>query len=89
LLGARLETEERKMTFETEKIGTTVVEELFGEFNETLRTTGQPDFTLLERCPEAYRKELRSLMNVATLTYHALEPERQALHGNTVEKRAS
>ena len=56
-----------------------IVEELFGEFNEKLRTTGQPDFTLLARCPEAHHKELRSLMNVAALAYQALEPERQKI----------
>lgn len=62
-----------------ESINTTVVEELFGEFNENLRATGQPDFAILERCPEAHRRELRSLMNVAALAYRALEPERHAL----------
>jgi hypothetical protein len=60
-------------------IKNTVIEELFGEFNEILRTTGQPDFALLDRCPEAHHKELRSMMNVAVLAYYALEPERQSL----------
>ena len=71
------------------QIKITAIEELFGEFNETLRTTGQSDFALLERCPEAHRKELRGLMNVATLAYRALEPERQALLEDTADQLAS
>jgi hypothetical protein len=72
-----------------EQIRLTIVEELFGEFNEHLRTTGQPNFALLERCPEVHRKELRGLMNVAALTYRALEPERQALLEDATSRLAS
>jgi hypothetical protein len=77
---------EKKMT---NQIKTTPVEELFGEFNETLRTTGQANFDVLERCPEAHRKELRALMNVAALAYRALEPERQHLSEGALEELAS
>jgi hypothetical protein len=73
----------------TDRVKNTVIEELFGEFNEVLRTTGQPDFTVLERCPEAHRKELRSLMNVAALAYRALEPERHNLLEDNAVKLAS
>jgi hypothetical protein len=48
------------------------------DFNEALRLEGRPDFSILERCPELYRRELLSLMNVAALAYRALEPERTA-----------
>jgi len=55
-----------------------VVEQLLSLFNEVLRREGRADFSLLERCPEASRRELLSLMNVAALAYRALEPERTA-----------
>lgn len=55
-----------------------VIERLLAEFNEALRLDGRPDFSILERCPVIYRKELFSLMNVAALAYTALEPEREA-----------
>ena len=55
-----------------------VIERLLSEFNEVLRLEGRADFSLLEHCPEAYRRELLSLMNVAALAYRALEPERMA-----------
>jgi len=55
-----------------------VIESRLAAFNEALRREGRPDFSLLERCPEAYRRELLSLMNVAALAYRALEPERLA-----------
>jgi hypothetical protein len=54
------------------------IEQLLSDFNEVLRLEGRADFSLLERCPEAYRRELLSLMNVAALAYRALEPERTA-----------
>ena len=54
------------------------IEQLLSDFNEVLRLEGQADFSLLERCPEAHRRELLSLMNVAALAYRALEPERKA-----------
>lgn len=53
-------------------------EQLLAEFNEALRVHGRPDFSILERCPAASRKELLSLMNVAALAYRALAPEREA-----------
>jgi hypothetical protein len=56
----------------------TLVETLFTEFNETLRTEGRADFTILDHCPVEDRKELLSLMNVAALAYRALAPEREA-----------
>jgi hypothetical protein len=55
-----------------------IVEHLLADFNEALRLEGRPDFSILERCPEPYRRELLSLMNVAALAYRALEPERIA-----------
>lgn len=67
-------------TTKIQSIETAVIEELFAEFNEGLRVHGEPNFDLLQRCPEPYRKELRSLMNVAALTYRALRPERDAKH---------
>lgn len=67
------------MTNNVENIKNTAVEELFAEFNEILRVSGEANFGLLEHCPENNRKELRSLMNVATLAFRALEPERQVL----------
>lgn len=69
-------------------ITVTVVEELFGEFNEVLRFTGEPDFTILDRCPAENVKELRALMNVAVLAYRALAPERQA-HEDHASRLAS
>jgi hypothetical protein len=54
------------------------VEELLYEFNEGLRLEGHPHFEILERCPEPQRRELLALMNVATLAWKALEPERKA-----------
>ena len=60
------------------KLGDEIVEKLLAEFNEELRTRGTMNFDLLEQCPVAYRKELRSLMNVAALAYKALEPRREA-----------
>jgi len=77
------------MTSASNQVNNTVIEELFGEFNENLRTTGQPDFSLLERCPEPHRKELRSLMNVAALAYRALRSERQGLLDDTASRLAS
>ena len=71
------------------QIQATITEELFAEFNEILRTTGHPDFALLERCPEPHRKELRSLMNVAALAYLALAPDRDALTEDVATRLAS
>lgn len=56
----------------------TTIEQLLSDFNEVLRLEGRADFSLLEHCPEAHRRELLSLMNVAALAYRALEPERTA-----------
>lgn len=50
------------------------IEALFVELNDTLRRTGQADFSVLERCPIELRQELQSLMNVAALTYRAFHP---------------
>jgi hypothetical protein len=55
-----------------------IIEQLLADFNEVLRLEGRADFSILERCPEIYRRELLSLMNVAALAYRALEPEREA-----------
>lgn len=55
-----------------------IIEQLLSGFNEALRLAGRPDFSILERCPEPYRRELLSLMNVSALAYRALEPERTA-----------
>ena len=55
-----------------------VIEQLLDDFNEVLHREGRLDFSILERCPEPYRRELLSLMNVAALAYRALEPERTA-----------
>ena len=58
--------------------GQSAVETLLAEFSESLRTQGHPDFSLLDRCPASERKELLSLMNVCSLAFRALAPERQA-----------
>lgn len=58
--------------------GIIVVERLLADFNEALRLHGRPDFSIIERCPKPYRKELLSLCNVAALAWRALEPEREA-----------
>ena len=55
-----------------------IVERLLADFNEALRLHGRPDFSIIERCPVPYRKELLSLCNVAALAYRALAPEREA-----------
>jgi hypothetical protein len=55
-----------------------VIEQLLSDFNEVLRLEERPDFSILERCPEPYRRELLSLMNAAALAYRTLEPERTA-----------
>ena len=57
--------------------GDEVVESLFAEFNECLRVTGEANFSLLDACPPASRRELRSLMNVAVLAYRALQQQRE------------
>ncbi len=77
------------MVTKVETIENTVVEDLLAEFNEILRTTGRSQFDIAARCPPAQRKELRSLMNVAALAYHALAPEREALLDDTNSTLAS
>lgn len=58
---------------------------LFAEFNETIRTTGEADYSILDRCPAPHRQELRSLMNVALLAYRAFAPEREELERRELE----
>jgi hypothetical protein len=66
-----------------------VIEQLLADFNETLRLHGRPDFSILERCPVMYRKELLSLMNVAALAYRALKPEREARRRALAREKAA
>jgi hypothetical protein len=66
-----------------------VIEQLLADFNETLRLDGRPDFSILERCPVMYRKELLSLMNVAALAYRALKPEREARRRALAREKAA
>jgi hypothetical protein len=66
-----------------------VIERLLADFNETLRLHGRSDFSILERCPVMYRKELLSLMNVAALAYRALEPEREARRRALAREKAA
>ncbi len=63
---------------QTASLENAVIEQLLADFNEVLRREGRPDFSLLKRCPEPYRRETLSLMNVAALAHRALEPERTA-----------
>lgn len=73
------------MSSSDNRYGRSASEELLGEFNETLRREGRPDFSLLERCPPSEYKELLSLMNVATLAYRALAPEREAFQARAAK----
>ena len=68
--------------------GDVIVERLLADFNEALRLHGRPDFSIVERCPVMYRKELLSLCNVAALAYRALAPEREARRQALAEEKA-
>jgi hypothetical protein len=76
------------MAARIEAVQNTIVEELLAEFNEGLRSEGRARFEVLQRCPEPQKRELLALMNVATLAYRALEPDRQALHATKKRKIA-
>lgn len=68
--------------------GVAIVEQLLADFNEALRLQGRPDFSIIERCPVPYRKELLSLCNVAALAWRALEPEREARRKALAQEKA-
>lgn len=61
-----------------------VVDDLLAEFNARLQTGGPvPPFEhFVNRCPEAEREVLTSLMNTLVLTDKALAPLRRALAGS-------
>ena len=49
-------------------------EDLLGEFMEGLRLGSAPDYySLLQRCPEEFREELRSEMKTAELMHWAVK----------------
>ena len=54
------------------------IERLLGDLNEILRREGRSDSSIVDRCPEPWKRELLSLMNAAALGYRALAPERAA-----------